>query len=180
MVIDFTPGKEESSYIRNAGGAPANLAISVVRNGLSAGMLCSVGNDDFGRFFQNTLREHGVEILRPALCDEAVTTMAFVSLAPDGDRSFVFARKPGADMFLTKDDVREENIRRAVIVHAGSCSLSGGSAAQATKKALRLGHETGRLVSFDVNYRDLLWNGDEKACRRAVEEVRRNLPARDR
>ena len=171
MVIDFTPGEEEASYIRNAGGAPANLAISAVKNGLTAGMLCSVGNDDFGRFLLGTLREHGVEVLRPELCDEAVTTMAFVSLAPDGDRSFVFARKPGADMFLTEDDVREQDVEKAVIVHAGSCSLSKGTAADATRKALRLGHEKGRLVSFDVNYRDLLWDGDEEACRDAVKEI---------
>ena len=27
MVIDFIPGEEKGSYIRNAGGAPANVAI---------------------------------------------------------------------------------------------------------------------------------------------------------
>ena len=171
MVIDFTPGEEEASYIRNAGGAPANLAISVARNGLSAGMLCSVGEDDFGRFLQDTLREHGVEVLKPERCSEAVTTMAFVSLNDEGERTFVFARKPGADMFLCEDDVREEDIDRSVIVHGGSCSLSKPSADAATRKALRLGHERGRLVSFDVNYRDLLWDGDEAACAAAVREV---------
>lgn len=173
MVIDFTPGQEEASYIRNAGGAPANLAISVVKNGLSAGMLCSVGDDDFGRFLQETLRSNGVEILKPELCQEAVTTMAFVTLDADGDRSFVFARKPGADMFVTEDDVRREDIENAVIVHAGSCSLSKSPADIATRKALRLGHELGRLVSFDVNYRDLLWDGDVDAC---TEDVREILP----
>lgn len=171
MVIDFTPGLEEASYIRNAGGAPANLAISVAKNGLSAGMLCSVGNDDFGRFLQETLRENGVKILKPELCSEAVTTMAFVSLDAEGDRSFVFARKPGADMFLTDADVRPEDIEDAVIVHAGSCSLSAPTSDAATRKALRLGHELGRLVSFDVNYRDLLWNGDEEACKESVLEI---------
>ena len=40
MVIDFLPGQEEASYIRNAGGAPANVAISAARNGLQAGMYC--------------------------------------------------------------------------------------------------------------------------------------------
>ena len=37
MVIDFIPGQEEASYIRNAGGAPANVAIAAARNGLEAG-----------------------------------------------------------------------------------------------------------------------------------------------
>lgn len=171
MVIDFTPGQEEASYIRNAGGAPANVAISVSKNGLSSGMLCSVGDDDFGRFLQDTLKENDVKVLKPERCKEAVTTMAFVTLDPDGDRSFMFARKPGADMFLREEDVRPEEIENAVIVHAGSCSLSKPPADKAVKKALRLGHEMDRLVSFDVNYRDLLWDGDMEACASSIREI---------
>ena len=171
MVIDFIPGSEEASYIRKAGGAPANVAFAVQRNGLTAGMCCSVGDDDFGRFLMRTLEENHVRALRPQLCTEAITTMAFVTLAPDGDRSFTFARKPGADMFLREEDVKEDEIKESVIVHAGSCSLSASTADAATIRALRLGHEYGRLVSFDLNYRDVMWNGDEKACIRRVKEV---------
>ena len=47
MVIDFIPGEKEGEYIRNAGGAPANVAIAAARNGLEAGMCCKVGDDDF-------------------------------------------------------------------------------------------------------------------------------------
>lgn len=60
MVIDFIPGSEPGSYIRNAGGAPANVAIAVAKNGLEAGMCCSVGDDDFGVFLMDTLAAHSV------------------------------------------------------------------------------------------------------------------------
>ena len=66
-------------------------------------------------------------------------------------------------MFLREEDVREADIRDTVIVHAGSCSLSASPAAEATAKALHLGREMGRLVSFDVNYRDMMWNGSQEA-----------------
>ena len=33
-LIDFTPGKEERSYVCNPGGAPANACIAIARNGL--------------------------------------------------------------------------------------------------------------------------------------------------
>lgn len=171
MVIDFIPGNEPGSYIRNAGGAPANVAIAVARNGLDAGMCCSVGEDDFGRFLMSTLQECGVKALRPQLCKEAITTMAFVTLAPDGDRSFTFARKPGADMFLAEEDVKEEDIADAAIIHAGSCSLSASPVAEATVRALRLGREKNKLVSFDVNYRNLMWNDDQDACAAKVFEI---------
>ena len=171
MVIDFTPGIEPFSYIRNAGGAPANVAFALVKNGLEAGMCCSVGDDDFGRFLYETIRENGVRCIKEDLCAEAMTTMAFVTLFPDGDRRFTFARKPGADMFLRESDVREADIQDSVIVHAGSCSLSASPAAEATAKALRLGHEMGKIVSFDVNYRDVMWGGDAGACAAKVHEV---------
>lgn len=134
-------------------------------------MCCSVGDDDFGRFLMQTLEDNHVRALRPQLCPEAVTTMAFVTLAPDGDRSFTFARKPGADMFIREEDVKESDIRDSAIVHAGSCSLSAPPADAATVRALRLGHTFGKIVSFDVNYRDLMWNGDLNACTARVKEI---------
>ena len=129
MVIDFIPGAEKASYIRNAGGAPANVAIAMARNGLKAGMCTKVGDDQFGYFLIDTLKKYGVAVLGGEPCREAVTTMAFVTLAEDGERLFTFARKPGADMFLAPADVKEEEIEDSVIVHAGSCSLSGAYAA---------------------------------------------------
>ena len=175
MVIDFIPfaadGEKDAVYVRKAGGAPANVAIAVAKNGLKAAMCCKVGDDDFGRFLMDTLAEHGVKAACTELCREAVTTMAFVTLDSSGDRKFTFARKPGADMLLAESDVREEDVAEAVIVHAGSCSLSAQPEAAATARAMRLAHEMGKLVSFDVNYRDLMWGGDEAACARAVREV---------
>lgn len=171
MVIDFIPGSEEASYIRKAGGAPANVAIAVTKNGLSASMCCKVGNDDFGHFLMDTLKEFNVNIACPNLCDEAITTCAFVTLAADGERKFTFARKPGADMFLAEEDVKEEDIDDSAIIHAGSCSLSAQPEAAATIKAMRLGKEKGKLVSFDVNYRNVMWKDDQDACTAAVMDI---------
>lgn len=173
MVIDFIPGSEPASYIRKAGGAPANVAIAMAKNGLKAGMCCKVGDDDFGRFLVDTLKEYKVEVLCPKLCEEAITTMAFVTLADNGERKFTFARKPGADMLLKPEEVLETEVKDSVIIHAGSCSLSAQPEREATEKAMKVGHENGRLVSFDVNYRNLMWHDDQDACAKAVME---NLP----
>ena len=171
MLIDFIPGSESASYIRKAGGAPANVAIAVAKNGLEASMCCKVGDDDFGRFLMDTLAEYHVTAASPQLCEEAVTTMAFVTLEDDGERKFTFARKPGADTLLSCDDVKEEDIADAAIIHAGSCSLSAQPEADATVKAMRLGHEKGRIVSFDVNYRNVMWKDDVQACTDAVKAI---------
>lgn len=171
MVIDFLPGTEEGSYIRKAGGAPANVAVAVARNGLEVGFCGRVGNDDFGRFLVKTLEDNHVAVTCPKLVDEAITTMAFVSLDENGDRSFTFARKPGADMFLTREDVDGAGVKDADMVHAGSCSLSRDPAADATVYAITESNRSGKLVSFDVNYRNLMWKDDRNACIAAVQEV---------
>ena len=75
MLIDFLPGSEAGTYVRKAGGAPANAAIALARQGCDTSFCGMLGNDDFGRFLLETLRENNVTpVVR--LTDEAVTTMA--------------------------------------------------------------------------------------------------------
>lgn len=170
MLIDFTPGSQPASYIRNPGGAPANACIAMARNGISTGFLGKLGNDDFGRFLKETLEKDQVEVLCPDLTDEAVTTLAFVTLYENGERSFTFARKPGADMLLTKADVKESDIAQAVLLHAGSFNMSKEPARSAAAYAMKMASEKGKLVSYDVNYRNVVWP-DEKAAIDVVTEI---------
>lgn len=170
MLIDFTPGKEPRSYTANPGGAPANVAIATARNGLETAFLGVLGNDDFGKMLQNTLKEDGVKMLCPKLTDEAVTTLAFVTLYEGGERSFTFVRKPGADLLLSEEDVKEADIDACRLLHAGSVSLSGKPSKDAVYKAMKLAAEKGKLVSFDVNYRDMIWH-DEERCKKEVQKI---------
>lgn len=170
MLIDFTPGSQPASYIRNPGGAPANACIAMARNGISTGFLGKLGNDDFGRFLKETLEKDQVEVLCPDLTDEAVTTLAFVTLYENGERSFTFARKPGADMLLTKADVKESDIAQAALLHAGSFNMSKEPARSAAAYAMKMASEKGKLVSYDVNYRNVVWP-DEKAAIGVVTEI---------
>lgn len=170
ILIDFTPGKEPNSFIRNPGGAPANAAISIARNGLAVGFLGKVGNDDFGRFLIETLEGNQVEVLCKELTEEVITTLAFVSLYENGERSFTFARKPGADIMITVSDVEGSRIQECKIFHAGSFSLSENPSREAVLYAMRQAHENAKIVSFDVNYRDMVWES-EAAAKKEVDKV---------
>ncbi len=169
MLIDFTPGKEENSYVKNPGGAPANVAIGIKRNGLDVGFLGKLGNDDFGIFLKNILSENKVKILCPELTNEAVTTMAFVTLYKNGERSFTFARKPGADILLTKEDIKEKDIENCRLFHGGSVSLSENPSREAVFYGMELAHKKEKLVSFDINYRDMIWSKED--CKKEVDKV---------
>lgn len=171
MVIDFTPTAEKATYCAHPGGAPANVAIAMARLGRRTAFTGKVGNDEFGRELLAALQENHVPMVGSTPCDEATTTLVFVHLQPDGERTFTFARKPGADMFLTPQEIDLDVLAGAEIVHAGSCSLSAGSANAATKYALRTAHTLGKHVSFDINYRPPLWNGNKEKVLREVASV---------
>lgn len=166
MLVDFLPGSEPGSYIRNAGGAPANVAIAAARNGLEAAMCCSVGDDDFGRYLLGTLRENRVRCIRPGalpggghhhgVCLSDGGRGAELHLCPQAWGGYV---PSGGGRTGGGHPGHGDRPRR-------SCSLSASPAAEATAKALHLGREMGRLVSFDVNYRDMMWNGSQEAWRR--------------
>ncbi|MCR4955723.1 MAG: carbohydrate kinase [Lachnospiraceae bacterium] len=165
MLIDFTPGTTFYNYTANPGGAPANVAIETARNGVKTGFLGVMGKDDFGHLLMNTLNNNKVTALCPTLTEEATTTLAFVTLYEDGERSFTFVRKPGADMLLSKEHVlaNKELIETTRLFHAGSFSLTSPSAAEAILCGMQLAKEQEHLVSFDVNYRDTIWE-NEDAC----------------
>lgn len=170
ILIDFTPVEGmKHSYTANPGGAPANVAVSVARNGIRSGFLGKLGNDDFGRMLKKTMEDNKVDLLCPELTDEATTTMAFVSLDANGDRSFTFARKPGADLLLDTKDVEKTDLSSWDIVHAGSVSQSGLPERDAVLLALERAHSMGKIVSFDINFRDKIWSFEE--CKREVLKI---------
>mgnify|MGYP002302082218 FL=1 len=153
----------------NPGGAPANACIAIARNGLKTAFLGKLGNDDFGKLLKTTLEKDGVELLCPELTDEAVTTLAFVTLYEGGERSFTFVRKPGADILLSKDDVKEEMIRNTKILHAGSVGMSANPSREAHFKAMEMAKKAGKLVSYDVNYRNMIWSFED--AKAVVDQV---------
>ena len=156
MLIDFTPMQQQGTYKANPGGAPANVAIATARNGLDTAFLGILGNDDFGKKLQGVLEEDHVKMLCPDLTDKAITTLAFVTLYEGGERSFTFARKPGADILLSKEDVKEADIADCRMLHAGSVSLSDDPSREAIGYALSLAKKHGKLVSCKQEVEKLL------------------------
>ncbi len=170
MVIDFMP-VDVDCFRKRAGGAPSNVAIALAKNGIQSGFYGTVGNDGFGDYLFSILKKNNVQILCKKRIDSAITTMTFVTLDDEGNRSFVFARKPGADCFLSKKMIDPLLLGDCKIVHAGSCSLSVAPASKATEYAMKIAKEKKKIVSFDVNYRELLWDKDREKARKKVQNL---------
>ena len=167
LLIDFaTLGTDEAGYPTmkaNPGGAPGNFLAALNAYGAKTAFLGKVGDDTFGRLLITTLENAGIET-KGIVVDPAVfTTLAFVTFSPEGDRSFSFARKPGADTCLTFEELDLSLIDTARIFHFGTLSLTDEPAGTATKKAVAYAKEKGKLITFDPNLRLPLWKSEEAA-----------------
>ena len=109
LLIDFAPrGENEMGYPvleANPGGAPGNFLAALAAYGARTAMLGKVGDDAFGHLLRETMARAGIETTGIVMDPSVFTTLAFVTLSPEGDRSFSFARKPGADTCLTWEEV---------------------------------------------------------------------------
>ncbi|WP_286502508.1 carbohydrate kinase family protein, partial [Faecalibaculum rodentium] len=141
----------------------------------TAAFLGKAGNDMHGQFLAETLKAEGVGTEGLLLDDRHFTTLAFVSVDETGERTFSFARKPGADTQISADELNRAQIRDGKIFHAGSLSLTHEPARSATLEAIREAKAAGALVSYDPNYRASLWNSRQEA----MEAMRSLVPFAD-
>jgi len=173
MLIDFVSTVngvsliEAPSFLKAPGGAPANVAVGLARLGTSTGFLGQVGDDAFGHFLAQTLRENNVDVSALRFSREARTMLAFVSLRIDGERDFMFYRQPSADVLYRPEDVDEAYVRSAKVFHFGTISLILEPARSATLHAVKIAREAGLTISFDPNLRLNLWS-DATAARDAM------------
>lgn len=161
ILIDLTQkGSDENGipiYAANPGGAPANVAVAASLMGADCAFIGKAGDDALGNMLANTLKSKNVDITGLKLDKALSTTLALVSLDEEGERSFSFYRDKTADVSLCKEDVLINLIENADILHFGSVSLTDEPAASATEFAVKKAYEEGKIISYDPNYRPLLW-----------------------
>ncbi len=180
MLIDFTAQEtgavgEALTFRKNAGGAPANVAVCVAKLGKRAELVTKLGKDPFGDFLAETLRREGVGTRFVFRTDEANTALAFVSRDEKGERSFSFYRNPSADMLLSEKEVEEIPFERGDILTFGSVDLCDAPVKRAHLAAIAKARAAGTIISFDPNLRYSLW----KSAEALLSTVREFLPLAD-
>ncbi|MFY7693946.1 MAG: carbohydrate kinase family protein [Sediminibacterium sp.] len=144
------------NFLKKAGGAPANVAAAIAALGGGVDMAAKVGKDPFGVHIIELLKEMGVDTQWVLQDEKHFTTFAFVSLMEDGERDFYFNR--GADGQLSSKDLSGLNLNEYSIVHFGSAtSFLPGPLQSAYIDLLEQSKKAGAIISFDPNYRHLLF-----------------------
>ena len=167
LLIDFTENGRSNQgnplFEANPGGAPCNVLAMLTKLGHKTAFIGKVGNDFFGEQLRSAITEVGIDSSGLCIDEEIHTTLAMVHTYPDGDRDFSFYRNPGADMMLSENEIPEAIIKNAGIFHFGTLSMTHEGVRNATKKAIHIAEEEGKLLSFDPNLRPPLWKSMDEA-----------------
>ena len=164
LLIDFSPVKAPGfpgAIYPNPGGAPANVAVQLARLGVSAGFIGKVGADSFGGSLRRCLEDNQVDASGLVSDPDYRTTLAFVHLDENGDRSFTFYRNPGADTQLRPEEVDPAALADCRLLHFGSLSLTTEPGKSTTLGLVKRARDLGKLISYDPNWRPVLWPSEE-------------------
>lgn len=167
LLIDFTCVKTDAegypTMEAHPGGAPANFLAALASCGYQTALIGKVGTDAFGHMLISTLEKTGIET-RGIIRDEDVfTTLAFVTLDEGGDRTFSFARKPGADTQIKFEELQLPLIDDAKVFHFGTLSLTNEPARSTTYQAVAYAQSKKKLITYDPNLRKPLWKDLQEA-----------------
>lgn len=167
ILIDFTwQGVNEEGqtlFSQNPGGAPANVAVAAARLGAHTAFIGKAGKDMHGEFLKSVLKKEKVETRGMLLDENYFTTLAFVNVGANGERSFSFARKPGADTKIQKEEINADILDKSNVFHVGSLSLTAQPARDTTHYMIKRAKQKGNIISYDPNYRASLWKDVETA-----------------
>lgn len=167
LLIDFAAKSTDKdgypTMAANPGGAPGNFLAALNAYGKKTAFLGKVGSDAFGQLLLGTLKKAGIETKGIVVDDSVFTTLAFVTFDEKGDRSFSFARKPGADTQLRWEEVDTSLIDEARVFHFGTLSLTDEPVRTATQKCVAYAREKGKLITCDPNLREPLWPSKDAA-----------------
>ncbi|MCX7851676.1 MAG: sugar kinase [Caldilineales bacterium] len=152
--------REAETFRRYLGGSPANIAVYVAKLGRRSAIIGKTGIGGFGQFAKAELQRHGVltDYLR---MDHRVHTSVIFVARSTGTPDFEAFRD--GDYQLTPEEVAEEAVARARIVHASTFALSREPCRSAVRRAFTLAQAHGKLISLDPNYSPVIWPNHEEA-----------------
>ena len=185
MVVDFISAEKTdtlsnaTTFKRYLGGSPANIAVYVSKLGGRSAVIAKTGIGAFGRFLKGELQRHGVVTDYLQMDHRTHTTVIFVSstaATPD------FEEFRSGDYLLSPEELPEEAIDRAKVVHSSTFALSREPCRSAVIGAFRTAREMGKIVSLDPNYSRRVWPDYKEAqgvIREAYSHVNVTKPSAD-
>jgi sugar/nucleoside kinase (ribokinase family) len=132
------------------GGDALNAAINMGKLGLKVSLAGKVGDDMMGRFLTSEATRHGVNVSFVARSSKLATSTSIILVEEDGERHIAYCGE--ANDNLTLDDIDNDCISQASIVHVGSAMALGGLDGTGLAQLFKKAKSAGAVTSMDVTW----------------------------
>lgn len=148
-------------FPKRIGGAESNVAIGLSRLGHSVGWFSKLGDDPFGRYIQKYVRGEGVDTSSCLYTDQAPTGLIFKEQLSPEDMNVYYYRKNSAASLMEPEDLDEESIVHAKILHISGITPALSETCYLTvMRAIEIAKQNGTMIVFDPNLRLKLWTAE--------------------
>lgn len=153
-------------FFVHVAGAESNVAVALSRLKTSAGWISRLTDNPLGWRIHNEVRAQGVDVSRVLWSrgERVGTYFAEIGRMPRQGR-VIYDRAGSAMASISPDEVDWAYVREAKAIHlSGITPGLGPSCRELVVRSLKEARAVGITVSFDVNYRALLWAPAEAAA----------------
>lgn len=161
--------EEAGPFVPHAGGAPANVAAIIARQGVSASLVGGVGTDRWGEWLRNGLELEGVDTSALFSVGGLATPVALITFDSTGEPTFdVHGEDVGPAMGACRPALAAA-VGGACALVLGGNTMVGEAEREVTRAAVELALDRGVPVLIDPNHRPGRWNSEEQAADYARE-----------
>jgi 2-dehydro-3-deoxygluconokinase len=175
-MLMFAPPRCEliehcDQFIAYSGGSESNVAIGLERLGMHSGWIGKLPDNALGRKVVNGIRAYGVDTRACIWAQGGRVGTFFVEWgAPPRPLKTIYDRAGSAAATLEATDLDWDYLERSEWLHlTGITPALSETCLKSTRQIITRAREQGKKVSFDVNYRSLLWSPGE--ARAALREI---------
>ena len=171
IIADTLIGGENNQI--NLGGAPLNACAQVVKLGGEALYLSKIGAGSYSKALISELDRNNIDKKFIVIDKKHNTTIAYVSINENGERSFSFSRNKACELNLDFKDYAKLKIDKTDIFEFGSVALQSKKSRATHDKLIKKAKDSGALVAFDPNLRQILWNNDAKLKKTVLKYIKK-------
>ncbi|PSM43873.1 5-dehydro-2-deoxygluconokinase [Streptomyces dioscori] len=167
------PLPQVTSFGKFLGGSATNVAVAAARLGRRTAVVSRTGDDPFGTYLHEALRDFGVDDRWVTPVRGLPTPVTFCEVFPPDDFPLYFYRQPKApDLEIDAHELDLDAIRDARVFWVTGTGLCEEPSRTATLAALAHRARSGPTV-FDLDWRPMFWT-DPSAARPFYTEALRH------
>ncbi|MCL6671405.1 5-dehydro-2-deoxygluconokinase [Streptomyces panaciradicis] len=167
------PLPQVTSFGKFLGGSATNVAVAAARLGHRTAVITRTGDDPFGTYLHQALRDFGVDDRWVTPVPGLPTPVTFCEVFPPDDFPLYFYRQPKApDLEIDAHDLDLDAVREARLFWVTGTGLSEEPSRTATLAALAHRAKAGPTV-FDLDWRPMFWS-DPASARPFYKEALRH------